>query len=123
MNSDACIFYDGTVGLGFFVRDEKGKPVLAGAKRCSVDSGNSLLMEVELFESDSKNLVHAIEGISTPDASSALIVDDIAGVWEATGVRDITFTHFLAHFSPSVNFDFIWDGGVLLIVYVSLKTM
>ncbi|KAL8477832.1 hypothetical protein ACS0TY_029938 [Phlomoides rotata] len=32
LNSDAGVFSDGTVGLGFVVRDSTGKMVLAGAR-------------------------------------------------------------------------------------------
>ncbi|KAL8520548.1 hypothetical protein ACS0TY_011177 [Phlomoides rotata] len=45
LNSDAGIFYDGTVGMGFVVRDWEGQLVLAGAKRCLVASDSSFLIE------------------------------------------------------------------------------
>ncbi|KAL8475076.1 hypothetical protein ACS0TY_031484 [Phlomoides rotata] len=133
MNYDAGVFYDSTVGLGFIVRDEEGKSVLEGVKRCLVASGNNLLIEalalhfgvlseierglqVAILETDSKTLVHTLGGVSTPGASSALIVEDIVGVLEATGVRDIKFTrrgaNRPAHYSPSPNFDCVWDEGV-----------
>ncbi|KAL8489656.1 hypothetical protein ACS0TY_025526 [Phlomoides rotata] len=74
LNSDAGVFSDGSVGLGFIVRDETGSLILAGSKRCSVAADNSTMIEalalrfgassalnhglhVAMLESDSRNLV------------------------------------------------------------------
>ncbi|KAL8545826.1 hypothetical protein ACS0TY_005808 [Phlomoides rotata] len=78
LNSDAGVFSDGSVGLGFVVRDEKGMVILVGAKWSSIVTDNSTLIEalalrfgaisalnhgltVALLETDSRNLVRAIQ--------------------------------------------------------------
>ncbi|KAL8499168.1 hypothetical protein ACS0TY_022227 [Phlomoides rotata] len=36
---------DGSIGLGFILRDDGGKPILAGASRCRETKENSTLIE------------------------------------------------------------------------------
>ncbi|KAL8514105.1 hypothetical protein ACS0TY_013287 [Phlomoides rotata] len=137
LNSDAGVFSDGSVGLGFIVRNEAGELVLAGAKRCWVAADNSTTIEalelhfgllsvcsrglhVDLIESDSLSLVHALVEHSKTDAVSALIIGDVDGLLADLGVHDILFArrgtnravHYLAHFSPVLNFEKLWDMEV-----------
>ncbi|KAL8461807.1 hypothetical protein ACS0TY_033055 [Phlomoides rotata] len=77
LNSDAGVFSDGTVGLGFIVRNNLGKMILAGTRQCLVTANNSTMVEalalrfgvssalnhglqIDHLESDSSNLVQAI---------------------------------------------------------------
>ncbi|KAL8479954.1 hypothetical protein ACS0TY_026773 [Phlomoides rotata] len=94
INSDAEVFSDGSVVLGFVVRTDEGKSVLPGTKRMEMASGNNVLMEalalhfgvmvarsqgfqIDTLETDSKSLVYSLQGWSDADASSMLIVEDI----------------------------------------------
>ncbi|KAL8547110.1 hypothetical protein ACS0TY_006725 [Phlomoides rotata] len=103
LNSDAGVFSDGYVGLGFVIRDELGAVVLAGAKRCLVAADNNTLIEalalrfgatlslnhgltVSLLESDSCNLVRAIRSKSEVDVLSTMVIDDIADLVSNLGV-------------------------------------
>ncbi|KAL8539218.1 hypothetical protein ACS0TY_001003 [Phlomoides rotata] len=134
LNSDAGVFSDGSVGLGFVVRDELGTVVLAGAKRFLVAADNSTLIEalalrfgaasalnyglaVALLESDSRNLVRAIRSNYEVDVLSTMIIDDIADLVCDLGVQDFSFVgreanrvaHFLAHSGTFVGSELVWD--------------
>ncbi|KAL8504006.1 hypothetical protein ACS0TY_022657 [Phlomoides rotata] len=132
LNSDAGVFSDGSVGLGFVVQTDEGQPVLAGAKRMQVASSNSVFLEalalrfgvmvawsqgyqIDTLETDSKSLMSSLQGRSV-DASSMLIVEDIDIESRASGVRETSFVrrdanraaHFFAHFSLSLSFECLW---------------
>ncbi|KAL8547597.1 hypothetical protein ACS0TY_007062 [Phlomoides rotata] len=93
LNSDATIFKDGTVGLGFVVRDEHGLVLMAGSKRC-LSAGSSTLAEalalrfglektreaglgrVQL-ETDSETLVKNCTESGQGEAHVMMIVEDL----------------------------------------------
>ncbi|KAL8541921.1 hypothetical protein ACS0TY_002969 [Phlomoides rotata] len=134
LNTDAGVFSDGSVGLGFIVRDETGNPILAGAKRCSVAADNSTMIEalalrfgaisarshglqVAFLESDSQNLIRAILHNQGVDILSTMIIDDIADLVSGLGVQNFSFVgreanrvaHFLSHLGTFVGFEHVWD--------------
>lgn len=45
VNAEAGVFSDGTLGLGFVVRNKMWEVKLAGARRCRVPTQNSTLTE------------------------------------------------------------------------------
>lgn len=45
LNSDAAVFPDGSVGLGFVVRNYEGVVLLAGSKRLTAAADHSVLIE------------------------------------------------------------------------------
>ncbi|KAL8549394.1 hypothetical protein ACS0TY_008287 [Phlomoides rotata] len=94
LNSDVGVFSDGSIGLGFIVRNGEGQPVLAGATRYKATKGNSTLIEalalrfgfeaasthglrIHILESDSKTLIGCLTGNLNGDAAMSLIVGDI----------------------------------------------
>ncbi|KAL8476439.1 hypothetical protein ACS0TY_028927 [Phlomoides rotata] len=46
LNSDEGVYPDGSVGLRFVTRNVEGTVLLAGAKRCRAEGGNSTIIEV-----------------------------------------------------------------------------
>ncbi|KAL8473164.1 hypothetical protein ACS0TY_030118 [Phlomoides rotata] len=134
LNSDAGVFSDGSVGLGFIVRNSSGKMILAGTRRCLVTVDNSTMIEalalrfgvstalnhglyIDQLESDSNNLVRAITNGLEVDVLSSLIIDDIADLVSNLNVHEFSFigrdanrvAHFLSHYGPFVGFDTVWD--------------
>ncbi|KAL8516338.1 hypothetical protein ACS0TY_014846 [Phlomoides rotata] len=80
LNTDAAIFRDGIVGLGFIVRDDQGKILLTGSMRLC-DGGSSTLVEarallfgfetfalggltIHAIETDSERLIQTIKGFA-----------------------------------------------------------
>ncbi|KAL8542021.1 hypothetical protein ACS0TY_003036 [Phlomoides rotata] len=124
---------DGTVGLGFVIRNSKGVVLLAGAKRCPATGENSTVIEAlamrfgaervrdegltnVLLESDSRNLVLALRGDLEVDPSSLLLVDDIRSLSRVFNCLGFNFTHHsanspahaFAHIGVGKDFEKIW---------------
>ncbi|KAL8468661.1 hypothetical protein ACS0TY_031743 [Phlomoides rotata] len=133
LNSDAAVFQDGSVGLGFVVRDRDGAVKLAGNRRCVASSDNSTLIEalalrfrlkafmtmglqISTLESDSSNLVSALLGNTSLDACSMLVVEDIAEMVNEEVCHTFSFVkrganrlaHTLAHADNRVDSEKIW---------------
>ncbi|KAL8463962.1 hypothetical protein ACS0TY_033778 [Phlomoides rotata] len=96
LNTDAGVFPDNSVGLGFIVHDWRGQPILAGTQRCSAPYQNCTLIEalalrfgvsaaasrglrITAQKTDSQSLALALQGKKEVDDSSAMIVEDILG--------------------------------------------
>ncbi|KAL8519241.1 hypothetical protein ACS0TY_010254 [Phlomoides rotata] len=136
INTDAAIFEDGTVGLGFIVRDDMGQTLIAGSKRCR-GSDSSTLVEalalkfglktaqlggllVNIIESDSERLVRTINGDTDDEPYVMSLVDDIKLLAQETQCSIVQHAnrtankvaHFLAHFRKDANFEEIWTDRV-----------
>lgn len=94
INSDAAVFADGSVGLGFVIRDSGGRVKLAGSKRCLAAAENSTLIEalalrfgvqsansngllLSILEADSSNLIMTLQGNWQADTHTLSITEDI----------------------------------------------
>lgn len=133
LNADAGVFSDGTVGLGFVIRNTSGEVQLAGARRCRAPTQNSTIIEALalkfgiqqalrkdlrnlILESDSSNLIQTLRGDLDRDTQTRLITDDIQDLVHELGDTTFSFVrrnanhvaHFLSHFCPNVGDDFLW---------------
>ncbi|KAL8534635.1 hypothetical protein ACS0TY_010602 [Phlomoides rotata] len=88
LNSDAGVFSDGAVGLGFVIRNSEGAALLVGAKRCVAEGGNSTIIEalvlrfgLEAEENDHGGRLQkscdSFEGVLDADPSTTMIIGDI----------------------------------------------
>lgn len=72
------------------------------------------------MESDSRNLILALQGGYEPDVQTMLIVEDIKELVHEVGETNFSFVrrnenhvaHFLSHFCPSEGSEFFWTGEV-----------
>ncbi|KAL8541941.1 hypothetical protein ACS0TY_002983 [Phlomoides rotata] len=138
LNSDAGVFPNGSVGLGFVVRNAEGRPVLAGTKRIAAAVGNNVLLEalslcfrmstagnhglqIGVLESDSKSLIRALQGGAVVDASSQVIVEDIVAKSKSLGSKKTSFVrrdanraaHYFTHFNLGLLFKLVWTDNFL----------
>ncbi|KAL8511569.1 hypothetical protein ACS0TY_018102 [Phlomoides rotata] len=90
---DAALFGDRTVGLGFVVRDDFGRILIAGSKRCRGGSSSTFVeammlhfrlettllggLSVHIVESDSERLVRTINTDINDEPYILSMVDDI----------------------------------------------
>ncbi|KAL8543703.1 hypothetical protein ACS0TY_004317 [Phlomoides rotata] len=136
INMDAAFFEDGIVGIGFIIRDESGKTMLAGSKRCR-GSGNNTLVEalalrfgletallggfkVHIAESDSERLVRTLHGNTDEEPYVLSLVEDIKILAGETLCSTFQHTHrsankvadFLAHFGKDASFEDFWTDSV-----------
>ncbi|KAL8491268.1 hypothetical protein ACS0TY_023054 [Phlomoides rotata] len=134
LNSDAGVFSDGSVGLGFVVRDSSGKVVMAGAKRCAAAGDNSTIIEALalrfglenvqenglcniILEVDSRNLWLAVRGEMEMDPSSMLVVGDIQHLARELHYFEISLVkreanktaHALAHYGKDEGYESVWN--------------
>ncbi|KAL8547083.1 hypothetical protein ACS0TY_006709 [Phlomoides rotata] len=133
MNIDAGVFPDGSVGLGFIVCDDEGRALLAGVKRVFAPPDNSTLIEamtlrfgieqasrhdmrIQIFESDSKNLIKCLKGSYSGDVATMVVVGyilDWAGPMDAeefvfASRNSNRVANCLAQWDPSLNSMYVW---------------
>lgn len=136
LNSDAALFQDGLVGLGFVIRNDRSEVIVSGSRRQPGGGGSTLVEALALcfgirianecglsniiFESDSESLIKAINGELIEDPYVMSIIREIQRL--ATQVNGINFrfarreansvAHHLAHFCNSSETEFIWMDDV-----------
>lgn len=93
LNCDAAVIEMGRAGLGFVLRDEEGKVLLAGKTECRTTGGSTLMeslairyalrmilqydLHADSVESDSKNCIEGLNGKIRPEVYCDLILQDI----------------------------------------------
>lgn len=135
LNSDAAIFSDGSVGLGFVIRDVEGAMKLAGSKRCTAATDSNTLIEalalrfglesankadlvVNFLETDSYNLLAAISQKLLLDTHSMMVdIQFFMGAYESCSASFVNrnanrVAHFLAHFGHVNDFHRVWTNDV-----------
>ncbi|KAL8541729.1 hypothetical protein ACS0TY_002835 [Phlomoides rotata] len=145
LNTDAWVFSDGSVGLGFVVRNSERTSILAGAKRCvaagehsdiidalalwfGLEPVNAKGLQNLLLEVDSRNLSLAIRGELEVDTSTSLIIGDIKPLARQVGCCGINlvpreangFAHALAHYGVGEDFECIWVDNIPCNWYISI---
>ncbi|KAK6128871.1 hypothetical protein DH2020_037388 [Rehmannia glutinosa] len=136
LNTDGAIYTNGTIGLGFIIRDAEGNAILAGSKNSNLDGNSTIVEGLSLLfalqsactagiqgihvESDCKVIIDGIQGKEISDPHGDLLIDDILSVAEAANCLSFKHipreangvAHSIAHFNRNPETEVVWSNEI-----------